>query len=454
MLVRWEFGYSYFYASEILFNVSSKGLQNSYYSDTSSHGMLETSNIGRPSAHPEASQLDYGVSPIELDHRLREVLEAQQQERILELEQLLKETEAKLLEREHEILRWRNHANSLTNLFQPASAYETHVLRLNNTSGAESVTLYDNFVAAVPQVSNGTEELLHSFHDPPISTQVNYVESASGSDLLGSVSKQETNLCSSSTHVLSNDSYPLNRASYPSSPPCDGSPDTVRVVTEYNCCWDEQGTGIDTPEFVIMEELDVHTAASESLRGQAVSKSLEISDCMLPNGWSNEMLKDTSSLQGVLSAPVTVSSPLSEMLYGFNEHLDSLLMDVDTPQSGNKLEQSSLHHRKCKSDSLSPSDFCRAKEKLERDSSDVKRVVNSFMSKPAFSDLDSGSSGQEAMQAPKRSLKLKSKSLQIATRRSRKSSAFDERLMEEVSPVLDKIRHYEALGGHVHGKHS
>lgn len=400
--------------------VSSKGLQNSYYSDTSSHGMVEAYSIERPSAHMEASQLEYGVSAIELDHRLREVLEAQQQERILELEQLLKETEAKLLAKEHEILGWKNHVKSLTNLFQHASACGTHMGRCNNAydaNGTETVALCDNFVAAVPEVTKNTLELFHSFQDPPISTHVNYGESVSSLDLLANVSKQETNPRSSSGHVFSNEGNSFRKASYSSIPSLEGS-----LVTESNCCWDRrQGTDIDTPDFVVMEELNAHTAAqkSESLRGQAVSKALEISDYNTLDKWSDEIHSSN---------------------YGLNGHSDSLLVDVDGASSGIEILPCSLHHMPCKLDvngtSLSLSDFGCTKE-LERDSSDVKQIGNS---KPA---LDS-CSVKEGMQVSKKGLKLKNE--------GSKKSTFKEGSVEVKSPVLDKIRHYEALVGRARGR--
>ena len=50
---------------------------------------------------------DYGVSPYELDKRIRDLLEKQQEERISELEVELKSTKIKLHAKERELKHWK-----------------------------------------------------------------------------------------------------------------------------------------------------------------------------------------------------------------------------------------------------------------------------------------------------------------------------------------------------------
>lgn len=323
--------------------VSSKGVSNSHYSNTSSHGMLEVSDVGRTSAQLETSQMGYGVSAIELDQRLREVLEAQQEKRILELEQLLKETKAKLLAKECEILCWKNHVNSLADLLQSPSSK--------------------------PQVTKSAVELLHAFHDPPLSTQVNYVDS----------SKVGGN-------------------------------------------FDHQGTHIDIPEFVIMKDIDTHTAAHSETGSPPVN---------VDGG-------DSSS-----------GSELSKPHHRTGE-LDGdrgYVYDDDVPSSRSGLGISRFHH--LTETSASPPNIVRSKEEQDRDS-DVKHIVNYVMPKPILLDKYHDDSDGEAIEALERSLKSKNKSIQLVTKGLKKEA--HDRSAEMTSPVLDKIRHYEALGGRAREK--
>lgn len=61
-----------------------------------------------PLEHLDISHVDdYGVSPYELDKRIRDLLEKQQEERISELEVELKSTEIKLHAKERELKHWK-----------------------------------------------------------------------------------------------------------------------------------------------------------------------------------------------------------------------------------------------------------------------------------------------------------------------------------------------------------
>lgn len=59
---------------------------------------------------------DYGVSPYDLDRRLCELLEKQQEETISELEEELKSTKNELHDKEIELQHWKEHVSRLLEL--------------------------------------------------------------------------------------------------------------------------------------------------------------------------------------------------------------------------------------------------------------------------------------------------------------------------------------------------
>ncbi|KAI5056250.1 hypothetical protein GOP47_0028068 [Adiantum capillus-veneris] len=349
--------------------VSSKGGSNSYYSDTSSHGMLEGSGIGRPSAQLAASQMDYGVSAIELDRRLREVLEAQQEDRILELEQLLEETKAKLLAKEQEIFCWKNHVHSLTNLLQPHS-----------------------------KVTESNVELLQSFQDPPISTGVNYLDATSSSDLVADI------------YVHEMTSPRSNRASL-SAPPLFQSPlDAMNTMGE-SMYWQE-GAGIDIPDYVIMKEIETGTEG----------KNYEVLERKIATSFVNVEGDDAASEPEIT-------------------RLHCYVHDSDTP-GRTELEISRLHDMNIENISFFP--------KAELDMrSDVKHIVNSIMPRRTLLDKYHENSSQEA-QVPERYSKSRKNNQQLITKGWEESRG---KPVAVTSPVLEKIRHFESLGGHAREKH-
>ncbi|MCO5583384.1 hypothetical protein L7F22_037294 [Adiantum nelumboides] len=369
--------------------VLSKGVSNSYYSDTSSHGVLEGSGIGRPSAQLGASHVDYGVSAVELDHRLREVLEAQQQDRILELEQLLEETKAKLLAKEQEIFCWKNHVHSLSKFLQPHSTCGT------------VVCMYNNFVAALPEATKSSVKLLQPLQDPPISTEANYLNAISLSDTVADVSIHETT------------SPQSNKVFMSASPFFKSSRDVKNTMGKFECYL--EGTGIDIPEYVIMKETEKHTSGQNS---EVFESEVSTSICNVEEDDAPSELR--------------ISRP------------HCCVHDNVTPSDTTGLEISRLHGMQCRLASDSP------EEELDMDS-DVKYVVNSIMPKRSLLEKYHENFDREDIHMPERSMQSSKKSLQFAKKGWKESQG---QAVDVTSPVLAKIRHYEALGGHAREEHS
>eukprot|EP01018_Ginkgo_biloba_P024082 Gb_00304 [translate_table: standard] len=82
-----------------------------------------------------------GVSPYELDRHLRDLLEKQQEEKILELEAELKSTETRLRTKEQELQQWKDHVRCLTELSFGATSGEDSMSfeRTNDADGGQHI---------------------------------------------------------------------------------------------------------------------------------------------------------------------------------------------------------------------------------------------------------------------------------------------------------------------------
>lgn len=79
-------------------------------SSTKSH----SSNNGEIIDPQEASDVSFGVSPIELERRLHELLEARLQEQIIDLECALECARQKVIEKETEVTWWKDTARLIS----------------------------------------------------------------------------------------------------------------------------------------------------------------------------------------------------------------------------------------------------------------------------------------------------------------------------------------------------
>lgn len=383
--------------------------------------------------------INYGVSPIELDRRLHEVLEEQQRKRILELETLLKETKSQLLNKEQEILFWKDRSHELTKCFQSASAYGTEMLTLNCSNNKDSFLLQHVPAGDLLPIRRNT---LQMPQDPEISSQMNHVKKSS--------SGQQRNLGDSSICRSSLLCEELLEPSFFEDPV-----DLVKIVTESHATWHIQGRGIDTPEINdrSMRKIEVHTPmslTSKILRSQSVSRASEMSDlsqlddldsarfpsCQVENGHTNPSFGkvDSTHMEGniniktreVCDVQVDSCFSTSKPCSGAPKNQFQVMNDTSAANGYMDIEGNDCFDIMEQIVDFSMSDFQSHSPKVPQ----ARRLINP----------------QQAAKAPRQSSKLKSESLHVITTGLRRSFNAQESPSGLESPVLDKIRHWEALG--------
>lgn len=103
---------------------------------------------------------DYGVSPYELDRRLRDLLEKQQEERISDLEVELKSTEIKLHAKERELQHWKERVQYLAELSFGANSGDNSASfeMTNNADGKRHNTRKASARSSVKSINNSEPE--------------------------------------------------------------------------------------------------------------------------------------------------------------------------------------------------------------------------------------------------------------------------------------------------------
>lgn len=114
-----------------------------------------------PSEPLEISHVDeYGVSPYELDRRLHDLLEKQQEDRISELEVELKSTETKLHVKERELQHWKEQVRCLAELSFGANSGDNSASFeiTNNADGKRHYTKKASVRSSVKSINNSEQE--------------------------------------------------------------------------------------------------------------------------------------------------------------------------------------------------------------------------------------------------------------------------------------------------------
>lgn len=114
-----------------------------------------------PSENLDISHVDdYGVSPYELDKRIRDLLEKQQEEKISELEVELKSTEIKLHAKERELQHWKERVRCLAELSFGANSGDNSASfeTTNNADGKRHYTRKASGKSSARSINNSGQE--------------------------------------------------------------------------------------------------------------------------------------------------------------------------------------------------------------------------------------------------------------------------------------------------------
>ncbi|KAH7290786.1 hypothetical protein KP509_30G063600 [Ceratopteris richardii] len=445
--------------------VHSSRMSNPYYSDASSHGMPGTCERGRRSSHSE-SMMDHAVIAIELDCRLREVLEAQQQERISELEQLLQATKSKLRAKEHEISYWKEQVNSLANFLRHSSRCETQTMRLNRSNGV-SGSLGKHHETAVPEVTKRTIDPSNSSQGSAICKQAGEVRITRTSHLMAETDNQEDG-----TQLFNSAITPPSSLSNTRSPANTMEKSRVAAIKtgkfvaikesggrrEIRCESFEKRTPCKISEVCNSVTPDIINKNSQSTLGHLDASK----DAERPRSIETEsvMSRNLRSTIGHPGASKDVNYPcLLETKPAFPEfhhrkcksNMNAVYMDENNiNESRNLLKLSQVHKEKSRFDadeaSLSPN-VLRNREGKQH--VDVKPLRGPTMPKETSYDDGTKISSEDATKELEMELKASKRDVHLLTERPNIVSG---RRMDVESHVWEKIKHFEALGRRINGR--